>query len=88
VSEKLMSKIVTGSDLSEEVMAVLHRWGIPKHAISLNLKIEARKAVEINCTFHPEAPDGSLEIDGDALKVVTQRFRLIPVEDVQDADPA
>jgi hypothetical protein len=76
-----MPRTLTGRDLSAELLAVLHRWGVPKHVVELNLHIRTDQPVAINCTFHPEAPDGSLALDSnDQLQVLTKRYQLVEVD--------
>lgn len=75
---------VRGDDLSADLMAVLHAWGIPKRASSIDIHI-SRGPVVIRCTFQPEAEDGRLKLAGEGLAMVTKRFNLVEA-DTQAAD--
>lgn len=73
-------EFVTGNQMSGEIMAVLHKWGVPKHLISLDLHIGTDEAVTIKCEFYPTVPDDGGGETIDVLNRVTQTYKLVPVE--------
>lgn len=84
-----MPRFLTARDVSQPVLDLIRKMGGPSHPISFQLSINGPgNHIEVSTTYHPVDENGELKTIEGMLIIASQRYRLVPIDDVDEPTPA